>query len=332
MTSKLHNNLNLNERAALLCDAIGREADALRVASSFAKSGTEIWDFGIYARGGLEAGRRMAEVCLASLAEVDFVPGDPNIWPGPAVQVRTDQPIAACMASQYAGWELKAADYFAMASGPMRAVSAHEELFQEIDYRENASRCIGVLESGELPTDAACKEIATKCGTSPERITLLVAPTRSQAGTVQVVARSVETALHKLHELKFDLARVQSGWGVAPLPPVAKDDLAGIGRTNDAILYGAQVVLYVTGDDASLEEIGPQTPSSSSSDHGRPFAEIFASYDHDFYQVDRQLFSPAVVTFINLDTGNSFRFGQYEPAVLAASFGTAIRLATDGHR
>jgi methenyltetrahydromethanopterin cyclohydrolase len=137
---------------------------------------------------------------------------------------------------------------------------------------------------------------------------------------VQIVARSVETALHKLHELGFDLNRVVHGTGWAPLPPPSNGDLAAIGRTNDAILYGGFVELVVTGDDASLQEIGPRVPSSASPDFGRPFAEIFARYDHDFYRVDRQLFSPAVVTFHNRDTGRSFAFGYAAPKVLAESF------------
>ena len=64
-------------------------------------------------------------------------------------------------------------------------------------------------------------------------------------------------------------------------------------------------------------------PSSHSADHGRPFKDIFASYDYDFYKIDRHLFSPAVVTLVNLDTGNSFRFGHLEPDVLNQSFGCA---------
>ncbi|HEV3023547.1 MAG TPA: methenyltetrahydromethanopterin cyclohydrolase, partial [Pirellulales bacterium] len=149
---------------------------------------------------------------------------------------------------------------------------------------------------------------------------LLAARTASQAGTVQIVARSVETALHKLHELGFDLTRVESGWGVAPLPPPAADDLAGIGRTNDAILYGALVTLWVRGDDTSLESVGPRVPSSASPDHGEPFARIFERYDRDFYKIDPLLFSPAVVTLANLDSGHSFRFGRQLPDVIGRSF------------
>ena len=153
----------------------------------------------------------------------------------------------------------------------------------------------------------------------PDHLTLLAARTASIAGTVQVVARSVETALHKLHELGYDLKNVVSGFGSAPLPPVAADDLAGIGRTNDAILYGGEVTLWVRDDDARLAEIGPQIPSCASRDFGEPFAAIFERYGRDFYKIDPLLFSPAVVTLVNLTSGKSHRFGELRPDVLSSA-------------
>src|SRR5204863_6387065 len=141
---------------------------------------------------------------------------------------------------------------------------------------------------------------------------LLVAPASSLAGSLQVVARSLETALHKLDELKFNLQQVVSGMGSAPLPPIAADDLQAIGRTNDAILYGGRVVLWVRADDAQLAEVGPKVPSSASSDHGEPFAAIFERYGHDFYKIDPMLFSPAEVVIHNLQSGRTHRFGRPE--------------------
>lgn len=306
----------LNQRAHELCEAICRDKDVFRVEVIELPCGATVIDCGVKARGGLEAGRRLAEVCLAGLGDVQIVPhGD-----SPAVAVRTDHPVAACMASQYAGWEIKDEKFFAMGSGPMRAAAAREELFHDIRNIEESLVAVGVLEADKLPPDAVAIDIAQKCNVRQQALTLLVAPTNSQAGTVQVVARSIETALHKLHELKFDLHRIEGAWGIAPLPPVASDSLSAIGRANDAILYGGHAVLYVRGDDESLQAAGPRTPSNASPDHGRTFKEIFAAASNDFYKIDRALFSPAVVTFVNLDTGHTFRFGQFEPAVLKASF------------
>jgi methenyltetrahydromethanopterin cyclohydrolase len=311
--------VNLNSRAAALCRSLADDAQRLRIQLHRHDSGALVVDCGVSTPGGLDAGLLLARVCMADLATIDIEPSADGLLP--VVQVHTDHPVLACMASQYAGWEVKGDSYFAMGSGPMRAAAAREPLFEDIKYHEKPSACVGALESGTLPDDAVCRDIAEKCGVDPGHLTLLVAPTRSLAGTLQVVARSIETALHKLHELKFDLHRVESAWGQAPLPPPAKSDLAAIGRTNDAILYAGHAVLYVRGDDASLEQIGPKLPSSSSKDYGKPFAETLAAVDHDFYRVDPLLFSPAMVTLVNLDTGNSFRFGQLDLPVIAKSFG-----------
>lgn len=311
--------VNLNEGTAVLSRSVIDRAQTLR-AEIHEVAGATVVDLGVKARGGLEAGLALAEVCLAGLGRVSLVPADPAVWQGPAVEVFIDQPVAACLASQYAGWQIARGKYFAMGSGPMRAAAGKEALFDDIGLRERPDVAVGVLETAKLPTEEVVEFIAAECGVAPERLTLLAARTASQAGTVQVVARSVETALHKLHELKFDLGRIESGWGVAPLPPPAADDLSGIGRTNDAILYGARVTLWVRGDDESLRAIGPRIPSSASPDHGEPFASIFERYGRDFYQIDPLLFSPAEIALCNLDTGRSFRFGRLMPEVIERSF------------
>jgi methenyltetrahydromethanopterin cyclohydrolase len=311
----------LNERAWQLCNAMVLDADALSIKVATLACGTRLIDCGVDAPGNVEAGRRLAEVCLSGLGVITIVPADPALWSGEAIHVATDQPVAACIASQYAGWEIKGDGFFAMGSGPMRAAAGREELFDRLGHRESAERCVGVLETSKLPPESICIDIASKCGVRPDRLTLLMARTASPAGTLQIVSRSVETALHKLHELGFDLGRIESASGNAPLPPVAHSELAAIGRTNDAILYGGFVELTVHGDDESLELNGPRVPSGASPDFGRPFAEIFARYDHDFYRIDPLLFSPAVVKFFNCDTGRTHRFGCFAPDVLAESFG-----------
>jgi methenyltetrahydromethanopterin cyclohydrolase len=312
--------LHLNRRAAQLCDALAGDAELLRVAITTSASGTRLIDCGAAAPGGLEAGRRLAEICMAGLGSVRFVPTTLEFTAGLAVMTATDRPLAACMAAQYAGWRITGGKFFAMGSGPMRAAAAKEELFEKIGCTEKAEVAVGVLETRSTPPDEVCRDVAGQCRVPPEKLTLLLAPTASLAGTVQIVARSVETALHKLFELGFDLRKVESGFGTAPLPPASADDVVAIGRTNDAILYGAEVTLFVRGDDASLETIGPRVPSGASPDHGQPFAAIFERYHRDFYQIDPHLFSPATVTLSNLDTGRSFAFGHTLPRVIHESF------------
>ena len=311
----------LNERAWRLAETIRLELDELRGSERTLDNGAVVLDFGVDVPGGLEAGLALARLCLADRGRVAMTAGRLPTADWPSIEVSTDAPVAACLGSQYAGWQLSVDDYLGMGSGPMRAAAGREPLFEDIGGTESPGVCVGVIESGKLPGEAVVVAISEKTGVPPDQTLLAVAPTASQAGTVQVVARSVETALHKLHELEFDVSRVVSGFGNAPLPPVAANDLEGIGRTNDAILYGATVTLWVTGDDGSLEEIGPRVPSSASNAHGRPFLEIFADAGNDFYAIDPHLFSPAVIRFINTDSGHVHSFGAVESEILCESFG-----------
>lgn len=312
--------MNLNARALVLVESFRSRLAERRAAEHAVAGGGRVLDCGVNVPGGLGAGLDLARICLADLAEVALVPGEVGGRACPVVQVVTDHPVLACLGSQYAGWQLAEDKFSAMGSGPMRAAYGHEAIFARIGHEEDSARVVGVLEGRELPPPEVVAHVAESCRVRPEDVTLLIAPTASLAGTVQVVARSVETALHKLAELEFDLARIVAAHGAAPLPPVARDDSAAIGRTNDAILYGARVVLAVTGDDASLEAIGPKVPSSGSCDYGEPFASIFARYGHDFYAVDPNLFSPAEVVFQNVRTGRTHAFGAVAPGVLMRSF------------
>jgi methenyltetrahydromethanopterin cyclohydrolase len=251
-------------------------------------------------------------------------PADYSIGPWPLIQVATDDPVHACMASQYAGWPVTNEKFFAMGSGPMRIKRGKEHVLQHLNLVDTSLHTVGVLECDVLPGETVCEYVASECNTSVQNVVLCVAPTRSIAGTVQVVARSVETSMHKLFELGFDLKNVVSGYGAAPLPPPAPDFVQGIGRTNDAILYGGHVTLWVHTDDSVLQEIGPKIPSLTSKDFGLPFAKTFKQYEYDFYKVDPGLFSPAMITLINLKTGRSFRFGGLRPDILKESFGELV--------
>jgi methenyltetrahydromethanopterin cyclohydrolase len=312
--------MTLNDEAWVLAEQMAGDAAALRLAVHTIGGATVI-DCGIAVDGGLQAGLGLSRVCMAGRGEVALVPGEVGAWRGPLIQVQSDDPVRACLASQYAGWQLSVGKYFAMGSGPMRARYGKEDLFNDIPGREESAVAVGVLETRKLPTEDVVKHLADKLGLAADRLMLLVAPTASLAGTVQIVARSLETALHKLHALKFDVTQLVSGFGTAPLPPPAKDDMAAIGRTNDAILYGGRVHLWVRADDEHLAAIGPQVPASASRDHGLPFAELFARSGHDFYKIDPHLFAPAVVVFHNLTSGRTFAFGEPAPDVLRRSFG-----------
>lgn len=286
--------------------------------------GARVVDAGIGRPGGLEAGRRIAELCLGGLGRVTLGPvgGAPG-WPF-GLTVHSADPVLACLGSQYAGWSLShgsgADAFFALGSGPGRALARQEALFDELGYRDAADAAAFVLEVEKMPPAELVAHIAATCAIAPENLLLVLTPTQSLAGTVQVVARVLEVALHKVHTLGFPLDRIVDGIGTAPLPPPGGGFLTAMGRTNDAILYGGTVHLHVTGPDAEAEDLARRLPSSASRDHGRPFADVFAAVKGDFYAIDPMLFSPARVTVTVLDSGRSFHAGSLAPDLVERSF------------
>lgn len=336
--------MQLNASAlACLRDAISSERDLGITRHVIA--GATVYDCGVEAAGSDAAGVLLARVAMADLGDVGVDPaGSPRlfpheprtegvdvrtaedgvagVWQRPVVHVTSRSPVAACLASQYAGWRVATKGYMAMASGPVRAAIGREPLFDLIGLRESPSEAVGLLEASALPPAEVVASLAKAARIPAERLTLLVAPTASAAGTLQVVARSLETALHKLETLGFDLSRVVGGRGRAPLPPVPEDDLTAIGRTNDSILYGSHVELELLGvDEPLLAATGAAMTSSASAAHGKTFATLFRDAGGDFYAIDPALFAPAVVDLIDRESGLRLRFGSIEAELVSQSFG-----------
>ena len=144
--------LSLNERAAELADRLAADADALRVAVETLPGGTRLIDCGSAVPGGLEAGRRFAEITMGGLGSVAFDAGrarrplrSPGSRSSPTIRA------LACLGAQYAGWQIKRDDYFAMASGPGRALIRAEDLYDDLDVDERASDAVLCLETRDEP-------------------------------------------------------------------------------------------------------------------------------------------------------------------------------------
>ena len=310
----------MNERAWTLADQAVARADELRLSVHSLSSGARVIDFGVDAPGGLAAGTLLAELCMGGLGGINLtslsIGGES--WPG--LHAWTDHPAACCMASQYAGWAIDPPRFFAMGSGPLRAKARVEkELFGKLGYSEDAGRGVLVLEGRTLPTDAVAEWVAAKAGVAAAAITFAIAPTASGAGGIQIAARVLETGLHKMDAIGFDVARVMSAFGSAPWPPVARSDVRAIGRTNDCILYGGQARYVVRADDAELAALAERLPASASPDYGTPFYDIFKRYDNDFYKIDPMLFSPAEVWLTSVASGRTFHAGRVDADVLRRS-------------
>ena len=312
--------LSLNERAGALVDGLVADAGALGIEVHTLDSGARLVDCGAEARGGLQAGLGFAAACMGGLGRIDplAVTVGERTWPG--VGVGVDDPAAACLAAQYAGWKLEHDDFFALASGPGRALARAEDLFEELAWEERADRAVLCLETRQHPPAEIVDKVAQRCGVSASAVTFLIAPTASVCGSVQISARVVETALHKLHELGVDPARVRNGWGCCPIAPVAAEDPAAIGRTNDAVLYGGTVHLRIEGDDDEIADLARRLPATDSDAFGTPFGELLAAADWKFYDIDPMLFSPAAVALTSTESGRAHHGGGLAPEVLERSF------------
>lgn len=310
----------MNALAWEMADEMAAQEERLRVRVTVLPGGARVIDAGVEVPGGYNAGLALSEICMGGLGDVAYTPLQigGTAWPG--VTVWTDHPAVSCMASQYAGWAVSVGKFFGMGSGPLRAHARVEgELFQKLGYEEEAARGVLVLETRALPTDEVAEWVARKARLGPADLTFVVAPTASLAGGVQISARILETGLHKMETLGFDVRRVVSGIGTAPIPPVAKNDLRAIGRTNDCILYGGQARYTVRAGDAELAELADKVPASASRDYGTPFYDVFQRYEGDFYKIDPLLFSPAEVWLTSTETGRTFHAGRLDPEVLTAS-------------
>lgn len=322
--SQTHSQHSVNTLSAPLVRALIQDAETLNIKVSHHNLGCTIVDAGVQCIGSLEAGRRITEICMGGLGEVAFTQ-DVGIgeWQQ-SIAVKSDTPVLACLASQYAGWALKSEDkahkFFALGSGPARALAMREDLFKELAYQDDAEHTCIVLEADMVPPDNVIEKIIRDTRVLPENLTIILTPTTSMAGNTQVVGRVLEVALHKAHTLHFPLVDIISGWGIAVLPPVAQDFMTGMGRTNDAILFGGTVYLSVRGKDDAIEAFTKALPSSASKDYGKPFAEVFKSYKMDFYQIDPMLFSPAKVVVTNIDTQHVFEAGFLNPELINISF------------
>lgn len=324
MTHPMNHAPSVNQLAAPLVEYLVDHAAELRLTVARQDNGVRIVDAGIRATGGIEAGRRIAEICLGGLGRVTLVPAAAQAtWPW-EMSVSTAQPVLACLGSQYAGWSLSHGEgkgsFFALGSGPGRALAGKEELFGELAYRDRADSACLVLETDKIPPLPLLDKIAGQCDVSPDRLTLILTPTTSLAGSVQVVARVLEVALHKAHFLRFPLDHIVDGMGTAPVCPPSPDFLTAMGRTNDAILFGGRVQLFVAGEEAAAEELARRMPSEASKDYGQPFAQVFKDAGHDFYKIDPLLFAPAQIIVTCLGTGRSFRSGQLNADLLERSF------------
>jgi len=317
--------ISVNKKAQTLVDDLILNKSYYRVDVSKGHKNVTIIDAGINALGNIEAGRIISEICLGGLGRVHIL----NTFQAPewplTVHVNSNDPVIACLGSQYAGWSLSSKEegvkFNALGSGPGRALALKEVLFKDINYSDKNDKTCIVMEVDCFPPKDIVEKIEKDTGVKAENITIILTPTSSIAGNLQVVSRVLEVALHKAHELKFPMNEIIEGFGSAPIPPTSPEFLTAMGRTNDAIIFAGVTQLFVNTSDDMAKDLCNKMPSSTSNDYGKPFADIFKDYEYDFFKIDGNLFSPSKVIISNMKTGNTFTSGDIDSELMKKSFG-----------
>ncbi|MDI6888469.1 MAG: methenyltetrahydromethanopterin cyclohydrolase [Methanocellales archaeon] len=310
--------ISVNERAFKIAKEMSKRANELNIKSHRLRNDSTVIDCGINASGSYAAGALFIKACMGGLVTVAIRNGVIKGKTFSFVDVATKHAAIACLGSQKAGWKIEVGDYVAMGSGPARALAKKpRDVFERIRYEDDCEYGVIALESNRLPDERVTKNIANACGITPANLTALVAPASSLVGSIQISGRVVETALHKLDELRYDTTKILHASGVAPIAPVMGDEMATVGATNDSIIYYGSVVLTVD----EFDEIFEKLPSECSSDYGGLFCDILRDARGDFYKIDPNVFAPAEVRVKEVKSRREYHFGRLNADVLMRSYG-----------
>jgi methenyltetrahydromethanopterin cyclohydrolase len=283
--------------------------------------GATIVDAGMRAKGGFQAGKIVTEICMGGCGKAEITSRKYGELELPSIFIYTDHPAIATLGSQFAGWQIKEGEYFAIGSGPARALALKpKEIYEKIGYKDHFDKAAVVLETGKHPPEKLIDRLTQECHISPENLAVILTPTASIAGATQVSGRIVETGIHKLSKLGFNPNMILYAWGCAPIPPIHPKFAQAMARTNDAILYGG-ISYYVVEyhNEEELAKIVEKAPSKASKDYGKPFIEIFKEAKYDFYKIDPNLFAPAMIIVNNMKTGKVFKAGEINVEILRKS-------------
>ncbi|WP_174591338.1 methenyltetrahydromethanopterin cyclohydrolase [Methanocella conradii] len=278
-------------------------------------------DCGVKAKGGYEAGLAFTQICMGGLSSpfITHKKLKHEVF-YPFIEVYTDYPTLACLAAQKAGWRISQEGYFAMGSGPARALALKpKHTYEVIEYEDDSDFAVIALEASALPSEKVMDYIASECGVETSNVVAIVAPTNSLVGSIQIAGRVVEVAVYKLNEMGFDTRHIISAFGSAPIPPVKKDPAVAMGTTNDASIYHGSVTLTVDG--GNIKDFVAKVPSSTSKDYGRPFYTVFKEAKFDFYKLDPSIFAPAEIIVNDVSVGETYVAGGINADVTMESFG-----------
>lgn len=310
--------ISVNINALPVVQDMMRNEEILGIKVHILENGATVIDCGVNEDGCHEAGLQFLKVCAGGLIEpaITFQPVADRILP--FVHQTVKHPIIACLGSQKAGWVIKRDNFFAMGSGPARALALKPKgTYKAIQYQDSSEIAIIALEAETLPDLSTCEYIAEKCGVKPSNLYALVASTRSIVGSIQISGRVVTMAMHKLEDMGYDITNIVNAAGRSPIAPLKRTFEQAMGVTNDCNIYYGSVILSTR---LYSDEFAKIT-SDNSKMYGRPFYELFRDANYDFVNIGTYLgFSPAELTVNDRTTGKTYHFGRLNEEVLLESF------------
>lgn len=313
--------LSVNAESMKIVRKMLESPEALGIEVSRFANGSTLIDVGQRAPGSWQAGRYFTLITAGGLGEVSFesfMLGDVRL---PAVRLMVDRPMEACMGCQVAGWRLAGEPDAPILAGPARTLNNPPDHHVVLSgYRDRYHEGVVTVQMSRPVTEEMAAIMAKACNLAPDNLYILASRHACLVSTIQVPARGIETAMHRLDLEGFDLHRIQHAYCSGPIPPLIDDEMTSMGRINDALYYGSEVTLYVDAPDEMLEPLVPKVVSEVSPLARRSFAELYRDANYDFHAIPMDAHTPAVLHMTNVKSGRTFSAGHFDDEVLQRSF------------
>ncbi len=219
------------------------------------------------------------------------------------------EPAVAALSCQLAGWGMEINGKKALGSGPARIPAKKPSgLIDRIGYHEISEKSALILETEILPDEKTCKRILEE--TNSDELIIAAFRDKSMAGLINVIARVVEVGLYRLDRVGYNVNKVISARGNAPIPRITEDIMF---TSNDAIIYGGIVEIKVNDWDENLTE---KAVSLSSRVYGKTFKSLFQEARGDFYRIDPEIFAPAELTVTDVAGNREYHTGRVNDEIL----------------
>ncbi|MCJ7823624.1 MAG: hypothetical protein MUP44_01860, partial [Anaerolineales bacterium] len=201
--------------------------------------GATILDMGLEALGSWLGAKMYVEAAHGGMADVTFGRMQIKDLEVATVELMIDDPMLSVVSCEAGAWKLGDGDFVPVGSGPARAKARAEPWATRIEYEDPSDYVLLQMQINRLPEEAVLEFVADACKIPLSNLTVMVAPSASLVGSVQVASRAFEQCIIGLgRNTDFDIKTIKHGYGRAPIAPVIKDEVKAMGRINDALVYG----------------------------------------------------------------------------------------------